>query len=361
MRVFRLHRRVRQRRHLMGVVFSADALTAMTLLAIALATLFTIKMTFDRDLSLSRAVQQQMAVRQATNRYIANNFSTVLGLVPAAGSTSSAITVNVLQTQGYLPAGFSTTNGYGQAYNILVRRPTATNQLEVFTYTSGGRSMVGDAPIRAAKLGGSDFGWFPLYDNNGVLLPAPNDVTRIQGVDGGWFITLASLGLASSSANSGRLVTASFFDQGSLVSDFLSRINIGQDEANRMRTDLLIANNFDVYLEGQQKWLSQSINTPRFIDPATAATVPVPSCPPASTNRTGVPGIAVIPLSPAANLTGETLSTFQPWADVVGGTAWKPQIRVRSATGWYTSATPGPGEFALAPGLVTVLVLTYCG
>lgn len=62
--------------------------------------------------------QQYQELGTALSNYITNNYNTLLA------STSTSVPINTLITQGYLPSGFSTVNGFGSAYTVYVYRTT---------------------------------------------------------------------------------------------------------------------------------------------------------------------------------------------------------------------------------------------
>lgn len=62
--------------------------------------------------------QQYQELGTALSNYITNNYNTLLT------ATSTSVPIATLITQGYLPSGFSTVNGFGSTYTIYVYRTT---------------------------------------------------------------------------------------------------------------------------------------------------------------------------------------------------------------------------------------------
>ncbi|HDY5065739.1 TPA: shufflon system plasmid conjugative transfer pilus tip adhesin PilV, partial [Pseudomonas aeruginosa] len=106
---------------------SIELMIALVVIAIATAGGISVLMSYLDGLDEQHAAQQQQQVAKAAEKYLKDNFSTVLA---SAGATAPAvITVPMLRNTRYLPAGFRDTNIFGQQYQVLARKPAA-NQLE---------------------------------------------------------------------------------------------------------------------------------------------------------------------------------------------------------------------------------------
>lgn len=172
------------------------------------------------------AAQQQQVVADAAARYIKDNFNAVLAA--ATPTTPAQITVEMLRNTRYLPEGFSATNAFGQGFLALARSPVP-DQLESILITTGGENIdeIGTREI-AENLGGT-----------GGFIPA-NNSTIVQGIRGGWQITLSNFGI---SPGVGHTASALFLQDGSLANDYLYRNAIpGKPELNRMNTALDMGN-----------------------------------------------------------------------------------------------------------------------
>lgn len=102
---------------------SIELMIALVVIAIATAGGISVLMSYLDGLDEQHAAQQQQQVAKAAEKYLKDNFSTVLA---SAGATAPAvITVPMLRNTRYLPAGFRDTNIYGQQYQVLARKPAA--------------------------------------------------------------------------------------------------------------------------------------------------------------------------------------------------------------------------------------------
>lgn len=127
---------------------SIELMIALVVIAIATAGGISVLMSYLDGLDEQHAAQQQQQVAKAAEKYLKDNFSTVLA---SAGTTAPAvITVPMLRNTRYLPAGFRDTNIYGQQYQVLARKP-APNQLETLIVTTGGQ-VASDSIRRIAQL-----------------------------------------------------------------------------------------------------------------------------------------------------------------------------------------------------------------
>ncbi len=129
---------------------SIELMIALVVIAIATTGGISVLMSYLDGLNEQHAAQQQQQVAKAAEKYLKDNFSTVLA---SAGATAPAvITVPMLRNTRYLPAGFSDTNIFGQQYQVRARKPAA-NQLETLIVTTGGRQP------RRCRSGGSPSSW----------------------------------------------------------------------------------------------------------------------------------------------------------------------------------------------------------
>ncbi|WP_153899538.1 shufflon system plasmid conjugative transfer pilus tip adhesin PilV, partial [Pseudomonas aeruginosa] len=135
---------------------SIELMIALIVIAIATTGGISVLMSYLDGLNEQHAAQQQQQVAKAAEKYLKDNFSTVLA---SAGATAPAvITVPMLRNTRYLPAGFRDTNIYGQQYQVLARKP-ATNQLETLIVTSGGQAASELSIRRIAQLMGATGGY----------------------------------------------------------------------------------------------------------------------------------------------------------------------------------------------------------
>lgn len=171
----------------------------------------------DRQTNLVTA-DQMSVVSDAAAAYIKDFYAAVAAT--AGPATPAVITTAMLRATGYLQAGFSDQNAYGQDYRILVLEPTP-NKLQSLIVTVNGETIKELHLIEIAKQLGGKGGYVPL-SNTGIA----------TGSFGGWQTSLAPYGVAP---GAGHLATALFFEDGALVNDYLYRHAVpGQPELQTM-------------------------------------------------------------------------------------------------------------------------------
>lgn len=171
------------------------------------------------------AAEHAKSVSDAATRYIKDNYSAVTAVADA--TTPATITVAMLKSTNYLPSSFSNNSPYGQSYSILALEPVA-NQLQTLIVTTGG-DTIGELNLRrVAQLIGAKGGYI-----------SSSATTTATGSYGGWTMPLASYGV---SPGAGHIAVALFFQDGSLVSDYVYRNAVaGHPELNTMNTPLIMA------------------------------------------------------------------------------------------------------------------------
>jgi hypothetical protein len=179
------------------------------------------------------AAQQTLAVRKAATDYIKANWTTVY----AWAASPQRITTSTLISAGYLPAGFSSTNSFGQTHNVVVRR-SGTNLLEAVVVSTGGVAVASGRIAAAALRGGSDVGYVP-YDND----PRPCSGCA-RGSGGSWEVSLSSYGSTGVSAQPGHFAGLLYFNGGDVLTDYLYRYPVpGLADANTMHADIDMGGN----------------------------------------------------------------------------------------------------------------------
>ena len=213
-------------RHQRGFGF-LEVLISMTIASIFAAGTVGLYMRY-LDRQMNQSASEQMAiVSDAASQYIKDNYQAVSG--QASGSAPAVITIAMLRNTGYLPAGFSDLNSYGQDYQILARK-TAANQLQTLVVTRNGDAIKEIDAIDIAKRVGAKGGYISKQN--------PSVAT---GSFGGWSTSMAPF---NGTTGAGHLATALFFQDGAIVNDYLYRNAIpGQPNLNRMNTNLDMGNN----------------------------------------------------------------------------------------------------------------------
>ncbi|UBT78146.1 shufflon system plasmid conjugative transfer pilus tip adhesin PilV [Pseudomonas amygdali] len=207
--------------------FTIDALFGLMVLAIMLSLAGWWMFSFSNQQDYRIAAEHQRTVADAFAKYLKDNYSVVL--TNAGPTTPVQVTVDMMQNTKYLPAGFSSTNGFGQTVVGLARRLNA-NQLEAIVITTGGQ-VIPELGIRtiAEHLGGP--GGFISALKPGV----------IQGVRGGWEVALSNYGI---NPGQGHTASALFLMDGDLANDYLYRNAVpGHPEYNRMNTAIDMGGN----------------------------------------------------------------------------------------------------------------------
>ncbi|MBS9759831.1 shufflon system plasmid conjugative transfer pilus tip adhesin PilV [Pseudomonas mosselii] len=207
--------------------FTIDALFGLIVLSImlSLAGWWMLRLGNHQDYRI--AAEQQRTVADAFAKYLKDNYAVVLS--NAGPTTPVQVTVDMMQNTKYLPAGFSSTNSFGQTIVGLARRLNA-NQLEAIVVTTGGQAIP-ELGIRsiAEHLGGP--GGFISALKPGV----------IQGIRGGWELALSNYGI---NPGQGHTASALFLMDGDLANDYLYRNAVpGHPEYNRMNTAIDMGGN----------------------------------------------------------------------------------------------------------------------
>lgn len=173
----------------------------------------------DSDQKINQAAAEHAKqITDAANRFIKDNYSTVV----AAAAPLATYTPATIST--YLPSNFNTTSPYGQTYSIRVYQPSA-NKLETMIVTTGGETIAETSLRKIAQLMGAAGGYV-----------SSSNTAVAQGAYGGWQINFANYG---ATPGAGKLAMALFFQDESLVSDYLYRNAVpGHPELNQMNTPL---------------------------------------------------------------------------------------------------------------------------
>ncbi len=267
---------------------------------VTLAVVWQIRQMDAQDYRI--AADQQRTVAEAQAKYLKDNFNVVLA--NASATVPVQITVPMLINTNYLPAGYSSTNNFGQTIIGLARKPNP-NQLEVIVVTTGGQTIP-EMGIRAIaeNLGGP--GGFISTINPNI----------VQGVRGGWQVALSNYAVAP---GPGHTASALFLMDGTLANDYLYRNAVpNHPELNAMNTDLGMGNH--------------NINNAGSIT--------------ASGNVTANGDLTARNVTASANVNAAT-------ANVTGETYTGGWFRTRGDTGWYSEKWGG-GIYQNSPDWVQV-------
>ncbi|NWC89939.1 shufflon system plasmid conjugative transfer pilus tip adhesin PilV [Pseudomonas reactans] len=197
-----------------------EAMIVLIIAAIAFGSAAQQYSKYLDNITNKQAADHATLIAAAASKYLKDNYAAVLAL--AGPTTPAVITVAMLKTTNYLPAGISDKNAFGQTYNIQVVEPIP-NQLQAMVVTSGGQTISELDGRRIAQYMGAKGGFISIVDT-----------TVATGSFGGWQMALSPFGI---SPGAGHVATALFLEDGAVVNDYLYRNAVpGHPELNRMNT-----------------------------------------------------------------------------------------------------------------------------
>ncbi|MCV9965054.1 shufflon system plasmid conjugative transfer pilus tip adhesin PilV [Pararhizobium sp. BT-229] len=222
-----------------------DTVATLAVVAVLMVLFLSMQQGETDRIAAKNTADKLTTIGEAAKRYLSANYSTLLASTaggPVAievGRTSitDPVPANSLQGKNFLPAGFIDVNGFQQNTALLVRRANATT-LDAMLTTYGGREIPDRMLGTMAKLIGPAGGYVPSQ------YPLAADAGNILGIGGGWRSATAAWGAAATRPDTGTIQMTMNFEDGSLLKDYLYRNNVGDPEANRMRTDI------DMYKNG---------------------------------------------------------------------------------------------------------------
>jgi type II secretory pathway pseudopilin PulG len=179
------------------------------------------------DLRLTGAASELATLRAAGDRYVQDNFQT---LVASAAGGPVSVSVATLAAQNYLPPSFPAVNTYGQAYQLYVRERSPT-VLESIALTTGGTAMSGADGGKIALLLKASGGFTPVGS------------ATVNGTNGGWSAPLGSYVPASAPKPSGNPAAYSIQYAVYGPTGALMRYATGNPADNQMTTALNMGGN----------------------------------------------------------------------------------------------------------------------
>lgn len=216
-----------------------EVVVTLTLMASLYAGVAKLVDQYVSDTKNALTSQQMLAVGNAGQAYIKDNYTTVMA--NATATKPALITVQMLVAAGYLQNGFGTKNNYGQDVCLLVLEPTPTN-LNALVIAEGG-ATIDDLTLGTIAVGVGAAG-------GGVYESAP---TTLRGAMGGWETAIGSFASANHLGQKcdgtggtpaitfGHPVMALWFANGDVTSSFLYRNAVpGRPELNTMNTPLVM-------------------------------------------------------------------------------------------------------------------------
>jgi hypothetical protein len=206
-----------------------EMLGAIALLAVLSAGAAALVHAGLEDTRGQHAGRHQSAVVEATERYVREHHAELL-----TATAGAPVAVPLAVMAGLLPAGFRTTNAYGQTPCARIVQPTP-GQLNALIVAEGGESI----PAR-------DIAYVAAHAGRGGGQIIASEPRAAQGAFGAWRLDLAPYEAVTCStpgpgaAEANRLASALFFDgpQSSAV-DYLYRREVpGHPELNAMEVPL---------------------------------------------------------------------------------------------------------------------------
>ncbi|SAL05229.1 type IV pilus biosynthesis protein [Caballeronia calidae] len=176
------------------------------------------------------AASQQVVIDKAAQQYVQDNGLTIAAL--ATASTPTTISAQTLINAGYLPSGFSTTNVFGQLWQLQVLQPSS-GVLQSVVFSTGGRAISDTRHlVQIAAQAGAQGGFVPYAGQNGS---ASMSASNAYGAYGAWTVPLTGF----TNPGSGHLFSLLAFTNTQTNNSYLYRVQVANHpELNEMQTDL---------------------------------------------------------------------------------------------------------------------------
>lgn len=196
------------------------SIAVLVVIVMAASVIGPLAYSLQDSVRMNIAASQARRVEAAANKYIMDNYAAIgAASSPSQGYT---LTVPMLVTAGYLPAGFSARNHYSSTYKTLIYQPEK-NKFHSMTFLTGGTRL---SLSQARKLAGY-IGASGGYIQGNVA----------KGALGAWTEKLSAFG--GFNPGEGHVVMAGFYANGAVVNDYLYRKAVpGHPELNTMSTAL---------------------------------------------------------------------------------------------------------------------------
>ncbi|CAG2155455.1 shufflon system plasmid conjugative transfer pilus tip adhesin PilV [Cupriavidus numazuensis] len=187
------------------------------------------------NVQTSAASSQMLVFDKAALQFVQDEAATLVG--QATATVPVSVTPAMLVSGGYLPAGFSATNVFGQTWLLQVLQPTP-NSLQAIVTSQGGRAITDTRQlVQIAAQAGAQGGFVPYAGQNGDPTMAP---TSAYGAYGAWQVPLANF----TNPGSGRLASLLAFTGAQANNGYLYRVQVpGHPELNKMQTSIDMGGN----------------------------------------------------------------------------------------------------------------------
>ncbi|BDB30092.1 MULTISPECIES: shufflon system plasmid conjugative transfer pilus tip adhesin PilV [Cupriavidus] len=210
-------------------------LIALMLSMLSLAGFATWAKAGVTNVQTAAAASQMLVFDKAALQFVQDEAATLVA--QATASVPVSVTPAMLVNGGYLPAGFSVTNVFGQTWLLQVMQPTPNN-LQALVTSQGGRAITDTRQlVQIAAQAGAQGGFVPYAGQNGDPTMVP---TRAYGAYGAWQVPLANY----TNPGSGRLASLLAFTGAQANNGYLYRVQVpGHPELNQMQTSLDLGGN----------------------------------------------------------------------------------------------------------------------
>lgn len=307
-------RRVAAQRGVIGLEV-AGALTVV-LAMIVLAASWASVNADNQDNALV-AGQLKLAMAGA-DKFVKDNAASI-----AAGA--SPVVYNWTQIAPSMPQGLSSTNSYGQTYQLAIQRTgTAPNYtLNPLLQTVGGNPIPEKHMRAIAKMAGTSGGFVS------ALSPA-----NATGAGGGWTAVLSDYG---ANPGAGHLAAGLFYQNAAQADQYLYRVSVpGRPELNQMQTAL--------DMNSQNLTNAATVTATKVVLPSTGSLQIGSSTFTGDATNTAISQSGTLyirhsDLTPAAISTGD--ATVNGTLNTTGETFTGGWFRTRGNNGWYNEAYNG--------------------
>jgi hypothetical protein len=183
------------------------------------------------NVQTAAAAMQQIIVNKAAAQYVQDNGVAIAAL--ATASVPVTISAQTLINAGYLPGAFSTTNVFGQLWQVQVLQPSS-GVLETAVESIGGRAITNTLQlVQIAAQSGAQGGFVPYAGQNGNSAMSPGSAYGAYGAWGPIPLT------AFTNPGSGHLFSLLAFTNTQANNGYLYRVQVANHpELNDMQTDL---------------------------------------------------------------------------------------------------------------------------
>ncbi len=210
-------------------------LIALMLSMLSLAGFATWAKAGVTNVQTAAAASQMLVFDKAALQFVQDEAATLVA--QATASVPVSVTTTMLVNGGYLPAGFSATNVFGQSWLLQVLQPMPNN-LQALVTSQGGRAITDTRQlVQIAAQAGAQGGFVPYAGQNGD----PTMVSsKAYGAYGAWQVPLANY----TNPGSGRLASLLAFAGAQANNGYLYRVQVpGHPELNQMQTSIDMAGN----------------------------------------------------------------------------------------------------------------------